>query len=146
MYRPIRDGIDKTAQSVRYTEVKPPGHLFGLVHGFWELKTERALTDDFCLHALPDACVNILFNQTDTQTAGVTELRTTFDVLNLGKTFHHVGIQFFPGVWQGNPEEIADCFVGTPYQGQLPLDYSEITQLPGSFRCTTLPLERAEET
>ena len=26
------------------------------------------------------------------------------------------------------------------------LDYSEISQLPGSFRCTTLPIERAEET
>jgi AraC-like DNA-binding protein len=42
-------------------------------------------------------------------------------VLNLGKTFHYVGIQFFPGVWQGSRDEIADRFVGTPYLGQLPL-------------------------
>jgi AraC-like DNA-binding protein len=121
VYNPIRDGIEKTVRSVRYTEAKPPGHLSGLVHCFWELKTERVLSDDFCLHALPDACVNILFNQADTNIAGVTALRTTYEVLNLGKTFHYVGIQFFPGVWQGNPEEIADRFVGTPYQGQLPL-------------------------
>jgi hypothetical protein len=99
MYRPIRDGIDKTAQSVQYTEAKPPGQLFGLVHCFWELKTERVLENDFCLHALPDACVNILFNQADTNIAGVTALRTTSEVLNLGRTFHYVGIQFFPGVW-----------------------------------------------
>jgi len=25
----------------------------------------------------------------------------------------------------------------------IPVDYSEVTNLPGSFRCTTLPLERA---
>jgi hypothetical protein len=63
MYNPIQDGIDKTVRSVRYSEAKPPGHLSGLVHCYWELKTESVLAEDFCLHAMPDACVNILFNQ-----------------------------------------------------------------------------------
>ncbi len=121
MYNPIPDGIEKTVRSVRYTEAKPPSDLSRLVHCFWELKTEHVLSDDFCLHALPDACVNILFNQADTTIAGVTALQTTYEVLNLGKTFHYVGIQFFPGVWQGNREEIFDRYVGTPYLGQLPL-------------------------
>jgi AraC-like DNA-binding protein len=62
-----------------------------------------------------------LFNQADTEIAGVTALRTTHEVLNLGKSFHYVGIQLLPGVWQGNPREIADQFVGTPYTGELPL-------------------------
>lgn len=121
MYNPIRDGIEKTVRSVRYTEAKPPDNLSGLVHCFWELKTDSVLTDDFCLHALPDACVNILFNQIDTKIAGITQLITTSEVLNLGKMFHYVGIQFFPGVWQGHREEIVDSFVGTPYLGNLPL-------------------------
>ena len=42
-------------------------------------------------------------------------------MLNLGKSFHYVGIQFYPGVWQGKKEEIVDCYVGTPYSGNLPL-------------------------
>ncbi len=121
MYSPIQDGIEKSVQSVRYALAKPPSHLSGLVHCFWELKTASVLPDDFHLHAIPDACVNILFNQIDTKIAGVTALRTTFEVLNLGKTFHYVGIEFLPGVWQGNRAEIADSFVGTPYLGQLPL-------------------------
>jgi AraC-like DNA-binding protein len=121
MYSPIQDGIEKTVQSVRYTEAKPPINLSGLVHCFWELKTESALADDFLLHALPDACVNVLFNQVDPNIAGITALRTAAEVLNLGKTFHYVGIQFLPGVWQGSKAEIVDHFVGTPYLGQLPL-------------------------
>jgi AraC-like DNA-binding protein len=121
MYSPIRDGIEKTVRSVRYTEAKPSSNLSGLVHCFWELKTESVLPDDFYLHALPDACVNILFNQADTNIAGVTALRTASEMLNLGKTFHYVGIQFFPGVWQGSQDEIVDHFVGTSYQGYLPL-------------------------
>jgi AraC-like DNA-binding protein len=121
MYTPIRDGVEKTARSVRYTVEHPPEHLSGLVHCYWELKTERTLTEGFCLHAVPDACVNILFNQLDTDIAGVTALRTKYEVLNLGRSFHYVGIELLPGVWHGNPNEIADQFVGTPYAGELPL-------------------------
>lgn len=121
MYSPVKDGIEKTAQSVHYTEAKPPDHLSGFVDCFWELKTDATLPEDFCLHALPDACVNILLNQADIKIAGVTALRTTYEVLNLGRSFHYVGIQFLPGVWRGSRDEIADSFVGTPYEGTLPL-------------------------
>jgi AraC-like DNA-binding protein len=121
MYNPIKDGIEKTTRSVRYTVEKPPAYLSGLVHCYWELKTEATLTEDFYLHAMPDACVNILFNQAETDIAGITALRVTYEILNLGKSFHYVGIQLLPGVWQGDPQEIADQFVGTPYVGALPL-------------------------
>ncbi|MDX2005601.1 MAG: AraC family transcriptional regulator [Meiothermus sp.] len=121
MYSPVKDGVEKTVQSVRYVEAQPPTDLAEFVHCFWELKTQGELPEDFYLHALPDACVNLLFNQTDPEIAGVTALRTTYEVLNLGRTFHYVGIQLFPGVWQGNPEEIFDRYVGTPYSGSLPL-------------------------
>jgi AraC-like DNA-binding protein len=121
MYTPIKDGVEKATRSVRYTIEHPPEHLSGLVHSYWELRTESTLEEDFLLHAVPDACVNILFNQVDTDIAGVTALRTKYEVLNLGRSFHYVGIELLPGVWQGNPTEIADQFVGTPYAGELPL-------------------------
>ncbi len=121
MYDPIQDGIAKSTQNVSNNEAKPPGRYANLVHSYWELKTDNKLADDFCLHALPDACVNILFNQADTQIAGVTALRTEYELLNLGKEFNYCGIQFYPGVWQGDQKETADSFVGTPYRGKLPL-------------------------
>lgn len=122
MYDPIKDGVDKqAAPAVRYTVDKPPVHLSAWVHGYWELKTLRPLEQDFQLHAVPDACVNILLNQVDTDIAGITALRTTYEVLNLGKNFHYVGVQLLPGVWQGDPKAIAYQFVGTPYTGNLPL-------------------------
>jgi len=121
MYDPVKDGVDKSVQSVISTVARPPSNLSDLVHSFWELRTTEKLPDNFCLHALPDACVNILFNQVDTKIAGVTALRTTYEVLNLGKQFHYVGIQLLPGVWQGNLSDTSDSFVGTPYVGELPL-------------------------
>jgi AraC-like DNA-binding protein len=121
IYNPVQDGIAKTAHSVRYREVKPPSDLSDVVHCFWELKTVAPLPEDFHLHAVPDACVNLLFNQMDTSIAGITALRTTYAVLNLGNVFHYVGIQLLPGVWHGKGHAVADHFVGTPYTGALPL-------------------------
>ena len=80
MYDPIRDGVNKATQAVRYTVERPAEHLCGLVHCYWELKAEAVLAEDFFLHAVPDACVNILFNQLETDIAGVTALRTTHEV------------------------------------------------------------------
>ncbi|MBT3147423.1 AraC family transcriptional regulator [Neptunomonas phycophila] len=135
MYDPIQDGIEKEARSLSYRQEEPPSELAEVVHSYWELKTEVPLADDFLLHAIPDACVNILFNQKDTEIAGVTALRTTYEVLNLGKDFHYAGIQFFPGAWQGDLKETSDSFVGTPYQGSLPLVAASEALAKVGFEC-----------
>ncbi len=121
MYDPVKDGVAKTVESVVYTEAQPPVSLGELVHCFWELRTVTDLADDFTLHAMPDACVNLLLNQHDTRIAGVTQLQTSHTTLDLGRSFHYVGIQFFPGVWCGDPNASVDHYVGEPYEGDLAL-------------------------
>ncbi len=121
MYDPVRDGVAKTVEFVVYREVPPPPALSELVHCFWELRTERELADNFTLHAMPDACVNLLFNQDDPRIAGVTQLQTTHTTLELGRSFNFAGVQFFPGAWRGNREDSFDHYVGEPYVGDLPL-------------------------
>lgn len=121
VYDPVKDGVDKSVRSVTYTEVDPPDSLAELVHCFWEMKTEAHLDEDFELHALPDACVNVLLDQRDTAIAGITALHTAHTTLNLGRSFHYVGVQFYPGVWRGDPDGTVDHYVGEPYEGDLPL-------------------------
>ena len=121
MYDPVRDGVAKTVESVIYLEAPPPPELGELVHCFWELRTEVELTENFTLHAMPDACVNLLFDQHDPRVAGVTQLHTTHTTLDLGRSFHYAGIQLFPGVWRGDPDATVDRYVGDPYEGEMPL-------------------------
>ncbi len=121
MYSPTPDGFSIREPVVRYTELSPLSDLSEVVHCFWELRTLAPLTEDFQYHALPDACVNLLFNLVDTSIAGITALYTEATTLNLGKTFHYVGIQLYPGAWQGDRNELLNQYVGTPYQGALPL-------------------------
>ena len=133
MYDPVQDGIEKNTPTVAYREAKPPQEFSDLVHSYWEIKSEAPVADDFFLHALPDACVNILLDQKDTRIAGVTALQTTYEALNLGRDFHYVGIQFFPGVWQGDLAETTGSFVGTPYLGDLPLVKTSIALATTDF-------------
>jgi len=121
MYDPVKDGVQKSAVGVSYVEAAPPTGLAELVHCYWELKSDVLLPETFTLHALPDACVNVLFDQQNTSVAGVTALHTTHTTLDLGRSFHYVGVQFFPGVWTGVPDGTVDHYVGAPYCGDLPL-------------------------
>ncbi|RYH58775.1 MAG: AraC family transcriptional regulator [Alcaligenaceae bacterium] len=121
MYNPVKDGIEKTAKFVEYAEVPPPEDISDLVYCFWELKTVARLKEDFHLHAIPDACVDIMFNEIDTEIAGVTGLDIKYEILDLGKEFHYVGMQFLPGVWRGNRSEVSDRYIGEGYAGHLPL-------------------------
>lgn len=121
MYSPTQDGFSNRGSDVRYAEFRPAEGLGEFVHCFWELRTLATLPEDFQYHALPDACVNLLLNLVDTDVAGITALHTEATTLNLGRAFHYVGVQLYPGVWQGNPAEISNRYVGTPYRGALPL-------------------------
>jgi AraC-like DNA-binding protein len=121
MYSPAVDGFSVRGSPLRYTESPPPGDMSDVVHCFWELRTLATLPEDFHYHALPDACVNLLFNVDTPEIAGVTALHTEATTLNLGTSFHYAGVQFYPGAWQGDRNEILDGYVGTQYRGALPL-------------------------
>ncbi|MCM0605944.1 MAG: helix-turn-helix transcriptional regulator [Xanthomonadaceae bacterium] len=121
MYKPVKDGIEKDVKSVIYTEAYPSSEFSELVHCFWEIKTTSSTPRDFLYHIIPDACVNILFNQIETSVTAITALELNSKTLNLGREFHYVGIQLLPGVWRDSPDEIVRGFVGKPYKGKLPL-------------------------
>ncbi len=127
MYSPAQDGIRRAAHAVRYTEATPPVALRGIVCCFWELKTDGELEEDFRLHATPDACVDIMFDERDTNIAGVTGLQTTYAVLNLGRVFHYTGIQFLPGVWCGNRNQIVDHYIGSARSNGRPVLHRTIS-------------------
>jgi AraC-like DNA-binding protein len=120
-YSPVADGFSVRSPLVCWSESPPPADLAEVVHCVWELRTLAPLPEDFVYLALPDACVNLLFNVADPAIAGVTALRTEAATLNLGTAFHYAGVQFFPGVWQGDRGELQDRYVGSAYRGALPL-------------------------
>ncbi len=121
MYDPVKDGVEKSVGPLIYVEMAPPAEFAELVHCYWQMRTETELEADFVLHALPDACVNVLFDQSDSDIAGVTALHTEHTTLDLGRSFHYLGVQLYPGVWTSAFEGTVDHYVGEAYEGDLPL-------------------------
>lgn len=121
IYSPFKDGIERNSKNIEYIEAQPPPDLKDVIACFWSIRSKNKLDSDFELHAIPDACVDIMFNELELEIAGLTTLRNKYIVLNLGREFHYVGAQLLPGVWRGNPEQIASQFIGTPYKEDLPL-------------------------
>lgn len=121
MYDPKGNSKDKAVPNVQFLEVCPPAHLRGIVHRFLELKTDGLLSKEYRVHALPDACTYIVFDQLDPKVAGVTKLRASSEELSLGQTFHYINIRFLPGVWQNGSSPVDYGMVDLPYSGDLPL-------------------------
>ncbi|WP_422367541.1 helix-turn-helix domain-containing protein [Pelagibius sp.] len=121
MYDPKGNGRQRAVQAVQFVEAEPPSHLRGIVHRFLELRTDGALSEDYRFHALPDACVYIVFDQRSRNVTGVSKLRAESVEFNLGRSFHYVNIRFLPGVWQLSREPVSHGMVDMPYAGDLPL-------------------------
>ncbi|MFY0681532.1 MAG: helix-turn-helix transcriptional regulator [Thalassovita sp.] len=121
MYDPKGNGKDRTVQAVSFVEVEPPAALQGIVHRFLDLKTTEPLSEAYRFHALPDACVYLVFDQLSPEIAGVAQLRAESEEFNLGRAFHYVNIRFLPGVWQSPKSEITLGAVSAPYTGDLGL-------------------------
>lgn len=121
MYDPKGNGKDKAVETVSFAEAEPPEHLQGIVHRFLDLRTTGPLAEDYCFHALPDACTYAVFDQRNRDVTGIAQLSTASDEFNLGREFHFVNIRFLPGVWQTKAHPVTAGLIDTLYDGHLPL-------------------------
>ena len=121
MYDPTGNAKEKSVQTVQFTEAEPPKHLSDFVHRYLQVKTDTPLENDYRFHALPDACIYVVFDQVNPNITGVCKLQASSEELNLGKSFHYVNIRFLPGVWQGSRAQIIHGMINAPYTGELPL-------------------------
>jgi AraC-like DNA-binding protein len=121
MYDPKGNAKDRAIETVAFEEAEPPEHLRGIVHRFLELRTTGRLPEDYCFHALPDACTYAVFDQTRPDVTGIAQLSIASEEFNLGREFHFVNIRFLPGVWQSEQHPVTVGLIDTPYDGALDL-------------------------
>lgn len=101
MYIPQQIGIpSKAREQVVYVETAPPDELKELFYCTWELQTTAPLDSSFMYLVLPDVCTDVIFDlhTAEAEKAFVMSSGNSAEEINLGKSFHFVGIRFFPGV------------------------------------------------
>lgn len=100
-YNPLQNGVGKQlSQSVDYSEYKLNKKLQNIVHCFWTLKSHTPLSESFIYTVMPDACIDIVFDITGTSKPIIMTPHLHIENINLGKSFHYVGIRFKPGVFK----------------------------------------------
>lgn len=96
-YQPIQPSIRHAAlDMVSYQEFLPAFPLQHLIYCYWELKTVRPLTDDFCYRVVADGCVDILVELQTPEASFITGLSTSYVEFPLGCSFRYVGVRFLP--------------------------------------------------
>jgi AraC-like DNA-binding protein len=104
MYTPVQPGIPQRFKSrVVYKQHTPASAIDSAVHCFWTLHTRTTLDETFPYLALPDGCVDIVFDMSDTpkiEGALVMTPGTTAITLELGTSFAYIGIRLKPGTWR----------------------------------------------
>lgn len=110
MYTPVQPGIPQRFKSnVTYKQHAPTAGINSAVHCFWTLRTRTTLGENFPYLALPDGCVDIVFdmsNKPDIEGALIMTPGTTAITLELGTSFTYIGIRLKPGAWRTSLEGI----------------------------------------
>lgn len=105
-YTPVQPGInDMFKDSVLYQEYRPSKQLHQ-VYCYWELQTKQPLDNHFIYEAFPDGCTDIIFEAGDPTSGIVMAPSQSIEPIDLGKTFHFIGIRLRTGFWRHNEQVI----------------------------------------
>jgi len=130
MYSPLQPGISNAHKDdVLYEEV-PSYRYSRQVHCYWELEAKYPLDADFIYEVIPDGCVDIVFECGRPDSGIVMTPGYKTELINLGKSFHYVGIRLNIGYWK-YPADVIDKQVALREFAVL-----QSVAIPSSFKNT----------
>lgn len=123
-YAPVQPGIPKQHQNnVIYSEKSTSSpKLADYVYCIWQLKTISPLQTNFKYLVFPDCCIDLVIDLDETSDTVLAMTPGTRAIsLQLGKSFHYLGVRILPGSWNGAGEQSATAIVASPEPIQISL-------------------------
>ena len=96
LYKPVQPTVGSSDGDVGYTEQPPAKDLEQVVYCYWQLKTNRPLTETFMYRVVADGCIDIFFEQDTPQQSFVMGFCKQYTEFPLASQFNYVGIRFLP--------------------------------------------------
>lgn len=96
LYHPVQPTVRQSADGVSYREIAPHPDLQQLIYCYWQLSTEKPLSEPFSYRVVADGCIDIFFELSDPADNYVMGFCRKYTEFPLGNTFHYVGIRFLP--------------------------------------------------
>lgn len=125
LFKPLQPSIDYSSISeVVYKEVPPTPALAPFVHCYWQLSTTTKLATPFMYRVVSDGCIDILFEQSQSERPFITGFSTKYLEYELGQSFDYLGIRFLPTGFPALFDISADSLVN---------QFIELSQVASSF-------------
>lgn len=99
LYAPIQPAVESKNCNVTYSEFLPEIQLQSSIYCYWELKTNTPLKKQYSYKVVADGCIDIFFELENPQENFVMGFCNHFSEFSLGKSFHYVGVRFFPSIF-----------------------------------------------
>jgi len=114
LYKPIQPTIKQSEEKVTYQEITPNQPLQEFIYCYWQLKTEKTLSDQFNYKVVADGCIDIFFELNNPEESFVMGFCKTYTEFPLENTFNYIGIRFlptmFPQIFNFNASELSNRF------------------------------------
>lgn len=114
LYEPIQPTIQRSDKYVTYQEISPNKPLKEFIYCYWQLKTEKPLSNQFNYKVVADGCIDIFFELTNPKESFVMGFCENYTEFPLQNTFNYIGIRFlptmFPQIFNFNASELSNRF------------------------------------
>jgi Helix-turn-helix domain len=114
LYKPVQPAVKQTAGNVTYSEFLPDTRLQDFIFCYWQLKTNRILSEQFKYRVVADGCIDIFVELSNPQDSYVMGFCKKFTEFPLDNTFNYIGVRFlpamFPQLFNINAKELSNRF------------------------------------
>lgn len=114
LYKPIQPTVKQSAENVSYAEFLPHSGVQSFIYCYWQLKTNKALSEQFKYRVVADGCIDFYFdlaNPDDSYVMGFCKKFTEFPLENY---FNYIGVRFlptmFPQLFKVNAKQLSNRF------------------------------------
>lgn len=114
LYKPLQPTVKQSAENVKYIEFLPDISLQPFIYCYWQLKTEKTLSEQFNYRVVADGCIDIFFELSNPEDSYVMGFCRKFTEFQLDNSFNYIGILFlptmFPQLFKVNAKELSNKF------------------------------------
>ena len=95
-YSLIQPTVKKSGENVLYSKFSPDINLQKFIYCYWQLKTEKPLSDPFIYSVVADGCIDIFFELGNAEVSYVMGFCKRYVEFPFGNTFNYISIRFLP--------------------------------------------------
>ncbi|QNR23483.1 AraC family transcriptional regulator [Croceimicrobium hydrocarbonivorans] len=99
LYSPIQPAVKSTQGDLIYLEYKSSEELSDFIYCYWQLKTEKDLSEDFKYRVVSDGCIDLFFNHHKPAESFLMGFCRKYTEFSIGTSFNYIGIRFRPAMF-----------------------------------------------